>query len=269
VSHDAPTVEHAALYGDGAEVVFSKYMDIDSVARGVTLAGPDGAPIPATVSALNAEPAADDGWLLASRFRLAFEGVAPDAAALAVTPDAVSYAGAPAQPYHADLPRAWHLDGLGLDAEYSMTPRGEQQIELQATGEGHYDQLRLSVGVNAGADVKVDGVSLFDENGRAVVSITTGDAGRATLSFTEQTTGFTATALLTVAPPGDTVLYHAVVNAKKGVGVYDNAGQKTASAMIAKGETVDVLGEPDAGWVFVRYGKVQGYMEAKYLTPIK
>ncbi len=271
-SYAAPEVAHAALYGDGAEITFSKYMDIDSVARGASLARTDGAQIPVTVTPLNAEPVAgNEETLLASRFRLSFAGDTPDAATLTVSQDAVSYAGVPAKACQVSLIRAWHLEGLGLETEYALTPQGTHQIALHAAGEGHFEQLSLSATVNTGADVTVVSVAPFDAEGNATITVATGNAGKATILFAEATTGLTWTALLTVQPEGSEFLYQATINTKgdDGVRLWENTDKKKVIVTIRKGKTVDVLEEMEDGWARIRFEDSEGVVEARYLLPVE
>lgn len=266
VSREAPALRHAARYAEGAEIAFTKYMEIDSVRAAITLLAPDGAAIPVTLTPLDEEPAADDGRPLASRFLARAEGGVPSGATLTLGAQAVSYAGTPALPVRVALPDVWKLDDLGLEAEYAFQPDGTAEIILQAVGEGHFDALRLTAALSDENSAAILGVTPFDAEGRAVLTLETRAVGKATLRLYEETNDFEAVALLTVSP-APTCLYEAIVNTRgdAGVSLWESPARARALAQAPKGETVRVLSEEGNGWVFAAWGDAEGYVDSQYL----
>lgn len=203
-SHEPPKVLYAVLYTDAAEISFSKYMDIASVQQNLVFTGHGGEKIIADIVPLNAEPSADDDKrLLASRFSLATDGKLPEQAIIEVLPGAVSYCGTAAKAQTLHLARAWRLNSIGLEKEYTLIPDTTQTIQIQAAGEGHFDTLALTVQLSAMASTTLDSVSAVGSDGLATITLTTHGAEKATLHIAENATGYEATTLITVAPAID------------------------------------------------------------------
>ncbi|MDD6143867.1 MAG: hypothetical protein PUD16_10295 [bacterium] len=269
VSRKAPQVTHTALFGDGIEVTFSKYMDIASVQQAVRLNAADGRELMAEAQPLNAEQMASEDRVVASRFLIQAEGLA-DGAMLTIGQNALSYAGTPVQPYAGSPKRAYRLESLGLEKEYTLQTDYTTIIDLNAVGEGGYNTMSLVVEMAGGSCVTGGSISALDANGAGALVIHTGSAGRATLRIREKNSGYEEVIQLVASPEPD-CLYKAEVITKgsEGVDLWQTTAGKQSNGRAAKSEIVYVIEDAGKGWVKIRYNGIEGLTQAKYLKEIQ
>ncbi len=269
VSRKAPQVTHTALFGDGIEVTFSKYMDIASVQQAVRLNAADGRELMAEAQPLNAEQMASEDRVVASRFLIQAEGLA-DGAMLTIGQNALSYACTPVQPYAGSPKRAYRLESLGLEKEYTLQTDYTTIIDLNAVGEGGYNTMSLVVEMAGGSCVTGGSISALDANGAGALVIHTGSAGRATLRIREKNSGYEEVIQLVASPEPD-CLYKAEVITKgsEGVDLWETTAGKQSNGRAAKGEIVYVIEDAGKGWVKIRYNGIEGLTQTKYLKEIE
>ena len=266
VSTQAPEVSHAALYAEGAEISFTRYMDIESVCGAITATAADGRSIAVQTSALNAEALVSGEGEAASRFLVsAAEGLA-EGTRITIDGTARSIAGLPVQRIMLEPQRIYRLESLGLEAEYTLDADAEVEIRLQATGEGGFETLELDAALS-GDCAQIEALTGFDAQGTASLRLRTAGEGTATLRLTETSNGLEAVALIRVAAAPD-YLYEASINTNgdAGVRLWTSPERKKSVGCAAKGEIVQVLAEED-GLARVRCGELEGYTEIRYLKP--
>ena len=266
VSTQAPEVSHAALYAEGAEISFTRYMDIESVCGAITATAADGSGIAVQTSALNAEALVSGEGEAASRFLIsAAEGLA-EGTRITIDGTARSTAGLPVQRIMLEPQRIYRLESLGLEAEYTLDADAEVEIRLQATGEGGFETLELDAALS-GDCAQIEALTGFDAQGTASLRLRTAGEGTATLRLTETSNGLEAVALIRVAAAPD-YLYEASINTNgdAGVRLWTSPEREKSVGRAAKGEIVRVLAEED-GLARVRCGELEGYTEIRYLKP--
>jgi len=265
VSREAPQVTHTAMFTDGIEVTFSKYMDIASVQQAVRVMNAGGSEIIASAAPLNAEQMVSEERMVASRFLISALDLNEDVQ-LIIDEQAVSYAGTPLQACTVVPRRAYRLENLGLEAEYSLSTDSNAAIDIQAAGEGGFAGMNLVAELAGGSCITGGFVSVLDESGHGVLTLHTGGAGRATLRIRETVSGYEEVIQLIVSPK-PAYLYEATVATRgdSGISLWASTERKESQGNARKGETVQVIEEADNGWVRIRYGELEGYTMLKYL----
>lgn len=260
----APEIVFAVLHGDSLEFEFSRYMEPESVQGAVFVNGKQ-----VNVQPLNVESASDDpARLLASRFLV--NGMKDaESAALAVTGQAVSYAGVQAVPMKMTVQRVYGVDSIQLEPSYTFTAGQDAAIDLQVQGEGHFDTLRFSVETVSDGCVENVEISQPDVDGRITLFLHAEKIGTAALRVKEATNNKIFSTELTVVDP-PSYLYQAVVETQSdaGISLWDSTNKGESYGKVPKGEIVQVLEEKDNGWVIAKYKDIEGYADTKYLKRI-
>ena len=146
---------------------------------------------------MNAEKMVDEEREVASRFLVTCQG---QAVKLSLAGKSVSYAGTPVAAVTLEPEDAYRLEGIGLQAEYTLTEDQPHTLKMELTGEGNYETMAFTTEIMGGSCVKNISISVPDKNGTAELMLDTTDPGRATLRITEKISGYAYTVQLIVVP---------------------------------------------------------------------
>jgi hypothetical protein len=206
ISNEAPTITNVAVYPEGVEFTFSKYMNISSVRNAITVNGNTG-----TVTAQNAEFSQPDGTGVqyATIFRFTAAEELTGNVDVSVTTGAVSYAGTP------------------LAAAYNQTiATQEEPKEIKSSNTTvNYEDETGSITVNVTPGAAAVGKKLYavssDENiatvaaetivmanGTASVIVTPKLPGETTITFTLEGSSLKAEIKLTVTMEGVSMIVY-------------------------------------------------------------
>lgn len=211
VSTAAPTVRYATAYTDQAELVFSQYMNIESVRNAVKLTR-NGAAVSVTVKALDAEYDLSGEHQYATRFALIPTGGLTGSVLLSVSTGAKNYAGtalesAYTSPALTPEERPTELNGsdsvsIGTGEEVTIA------LTLQPCVPGKTLQVE-SLTPNL-VSVLVDEV-MTDENGRAIIRVKGNLPGSGRITVTEPISGLSKTITVDTQNPADDSTVQSVI----------------------------------------------------------
>lgn len=211
VSTAAPTVRYATAYTDQAELVFSQYMNIESVRNAVKLTR-NGAAVSVTVKALDAEYDLAGEHQYATRFALIPTGGLTGSVLLSVSTGAKNYAGTALESAYTSPALTPEEHPTELNGPDSVTIGTGEEVTIALTLQPCVPGKTLQVESLTPNLVSVlaDAV-ITDENGRAIIRVKGNLPGSGRITVTEPISGLRKTIIVDTQNPADDSTVQSVI----------------------------------------------------------